>query len=165
MKVTETQTLLEDENMNCRLKEIETDRFECVEKNQGVKYQQAIDYKMKKIHKKSKGVIVVFAIIIQCIYILSLYLQFLFIPLRPKYIDINNMWTSLSDTAILNQLGARLKAYRISRGLKQQVLATESGVGVSTIAKIESGQSVSFSLLICVLRTLGGVQRHCTQPR
>ena len=65
------------------------------------------------------------------------------------------MWTELSDTAILNKLGARLKAYRISRGLKQQELAAESGVGVSTIAKIESGQSVSLSLLISVMRTLG----------
>ena len=49
----------------------------------------------------------------------------------------------------------RLKAYRISRGMKQQELASESGVGISTIAKIESGQSVSFSLLISVMRTLG----------
>lgn len=65
------------------------------------------------------------------------------------------MWTELSDTTILKKLGARLKAYRISRGLKQQELAAESGVGVSTIAKIESGQSVSFLLLISVMRTLG----------
>ena len=65
------------------------------------------------------------------------------------------MWTELSDTAILSKLGTRLKAYRISRGLKQQELASESGVGISTIAKIESGQSVSFSLLISVMRTLG----------
>lgn len=64
------------------------------------------------------------------------------------------MWTELSDTAILNKFGTRLKAYRISRGIKQQELATESGVGISTIAKIENGQSVSFSLLISVLRTL-----------
>ena len=60
------------------------------------------------------------------------------------------MWTELSDTAILNKLGTRLKASRISSGLKQQ-----EGVGVSTIAKIESGQSVSLSLLISVMRTLG----------
>ena len=33
------------------------------------------------------------------------------------------MWTELSDTAILNKLGTRLKAYRISSGLKQQELA------------------------------------------
>lgn len=65
------------------------------------------------------------------------------------------MWTELSDTAILKRLGARLKAYRISRGMKQVELATESGVGVSTIAKIESGQSVAFSLLVSVMRTLG----------
>ena len=65
------------------------------------------------------------------------------------------MWTELSDTAILEKLGARMKACRISRGLKQQELAGESGVGVSTIAKIESGQSVAFSLLVSVMRTLG----------
>ena len=64
------------------------------------------------------------------------------------------MWTELSDTAILEKIGARLKTRRISRGLKQQELAEESGVGVSTIAKIESGQSVAFSLLISVMRTL-----------
>ena len=61
------------------------------------------------------------------------------------------MWTELSDTSILNKLGPRLKAYRISSGLNQQELAAESGVGVSTIAKIESGQSVSLLLLISVM--------------
>ena len=52
------------------------------------------------------------------------------------------MWTELSDTAILKRLGTRLKAYRIANEMKQQELAAESGVGVSTIAKIESGQAV-----------------------
>lgn len=65
------------------------------------------------------------------------------------------MWTELSDTAILKKLGTRIKAYRVSKEMKQQELATESGVGVSTIAKIENGQPVTFSLLISVLRTLG----------
>ena len=65
------------------------------------------------------------------------------------------MWTELSDTAILKRLGARLKAYRIARGMKQQELAAESGVGVSTIAKIENGQSVALSLFVSVMRTLG----------
>ena len=99
--------------------------------------------------------IVAFAIIIWLFRLLSLHLQFLFASLQLKCIDIDNMWTELSDTAILNKLGKRLKAYRISRGLKQQELASESGVGVSTIAKIECGQSVSLSLLISVIRTLG----------
>ena len=65
------------------------------------------------------------------------------------------MSTELSDTAILQRLGTKLKAYRIARGMKQQELAAESGVGVSTIAKIENGQSVAFSLLVSVMRTLG----------
>lgn len=65
------------------------------------------------------------------------------------------MWTELSDTAILKELGARLKAYRIAQEMKQTELANESGVGVSTIAKIEKGQSVALVLLISVLRTLG----------
>lgn len=65
------------------------------------------------------------------------------------------MWSELSDTAILKLFGTRMKAYRISQGIKQQELATESGVGVSTIAKIENGQSVTFSLLVSVMRTLG----------
>lgn len=68
---------------------------------------------------------------------------------------IYTMWTELSDSAILEKLGARMKTRRISRGLKQQELADESGVGVSTIAKIENGQTVAFSLLISVMRTLG----------
>lgn len=65
------------------------------------------------------------------------------------------MWTELSDTAILKKLGARMKVRRISMELKQQDLAKESGVGVSTITKIESGRSVALSLLISVMRTLG----------
>ena len=65
------------------------------------------------------------------------------------------MWTELSDTAILKQIGARMRACRIARGLKQQDLAEESGVGVSTIAKIENGQSVALSLFVSVMRTLG----------
>ena len=67
----------------------------------------------------------------------------------------DDMWTELSDTAILKKLGMRMKDYRISQGMKQQELAAESGVGVSTIAKIENGQSVTFSLFISVMRTLG----------
>ncbi|MBP5538564.1 MAG: helix-turn-helix domain-containing protein [Bacteroidales bacterium] len=55
----------------------------------------------------------------------------------------------------MKTLGTRLKACRIARGMKQQELAAESGVGVSTIAKIENGQSVAFSLLVSILRTLG----------
>ena len=84
---------------------------------------------------------------------LCIYNFYLYLCIQIRYIC--NMWTELSDTAILKRLGARLKAYRIARGMKQQELAAESGVGVSTIAKIENGQSVALSLLVSVMRTLG----------
>ena len=64
------------------------------------------------------------------------------------------MWTELSDTAILTRLGNRIREYRIARELKQSDLAEESGVGLSTIRKIENGLPVSVLLLISVLRTL-----------
>ncbi len=65
------------------------------------------------------------------------------------------MWTELSDVAILKTLGNRIREYRISMGMKQAELARQSGVGLTTIGKIEKGQSVSLALLITVLRTLG----------
>lgn len=64
------------------------------------------------------------------------------------------MFSELSDPAILKTLGARIKEYRISMGLKQSDVANESGVGLSTINKIETGKPVSMQLFISVLRTL-----------
>ena len=89
------------------------------------------------------------------IFVFTIFIYIFATEIHKTLIICGNMWTELSDTAILNKLGTRLKASRISSGLKQQELAAESGVGVSTIAKIESGQSVSLSLLISVMRTLG----------
>lgn len=64
------------------------------------------------------------------------------------------MFTELSDRAILKTLGERIKAYRINNGMKQSEVAAESGVGLTTINKIENGKPVSVLLLISVLRTL-----------
>ena len=65
------------------------------------------------------------------------------------------MWTELSDTAIIEKLGKRIKAQRIRQEMKQEELGAASAVAVSTIRRIENGQSVSLQLLISVLRTLG----------
>ena len=54
------------------------------------------------------------------------------------------MWTELSDTAILNKLGTRLKASRISSGLKQQ------GCGVRRWSKYhrqDRKRAVCFALI------------------
>lgn len=64
------------------------------------------------------------------------------------------MWTEMSDPAILIQLGARIKNYRIRLGLKQSELAQMSSVGINTVYKIENGKPVSTILLISILRSL-----------
>lgn len=60
----------------------------------------------------------------------------------------------MSDPAILVQLGARIKDYRIQLGMKQSDLAQLSCVGVNTIYKIEKGKPVSTSLLVSILRSM-----------
>ncbi len=63
-------------------------------------------------------------------------------------------WYSMSNSAILAELGKRLKEYRLRKNYTQEELATKSGIGLSSIKKIENGQSVSVSILISVMRTL-----------
>ena len=68
--------------------------------------------------------------------------------------NIDIMWTEMSDPAILVKLGGRIKDYRIQLGMKQSDLARLSCVGVNTIYKLEKGKSVSTALLISILRSL-----------
>jgi transcriptional regulator with XRE-family HTH domain len=51
-------------------------------------------------------------------------------------------------------LGARLEAIRLSRNLTQQQLATEAGVSVSTLKRLEGGASTSLDTFIRVLTAL-----------
>ena len=61
----------------------------------------------------------------------------------------------LSDMAILQKVGSRLKAARLKQNITQQALAEESGVSVSSIKKLEKGEAGSIDSLLRVLRTLG----------
>lgn len=63
-------------------------------------------------------------------------------------------WNSLSNTAIIQEAGKRLKEFRLAKKLTQQQLAGNAGVSLFTVAQIEKGQPVSFSLLIAVMRVL-----------
>lgn len=63
-------------------------------------------------------------------------------------------WSSLSNTAIVQEIGKRLKGYRLRKKYTQQDLATQAGVSVFSIAQIERGKSVSLSVLLPVLRAL-----------
>lgn len=44
------------------------------------------------------------------------------------------MWTSKSNMAIMEELGSRLKEYRIRKNLQQKELALNAGVGLDTIS-------------------------------
>jgi transcriptional regulator with XRE-family HTH domain len=61
----------------------------------------------------------------------------------------------LSDDVVLARLGERLKQVRLRRDLTQRELATEAGVGATTVERIESGKSVTLANFVRVLGALG----------
>ncbi|MDR2868742.1 MAG: helix-turn-helix domain-containing protein [Bacteroidales bacterium] len=63
-------------------------------------------------------------------------------------------WTSLSNHAILQEIGKRIKDYRLKRRLTRQELALQAGVSISTLSQIEKGNAVSISMLLPILRVL-----------
>jgi len=69
-----------------------------------------------------------------------------------KFFTMN--WQSLSNSAIMEEAGKRLKAYRIRRKLTQQELADQAGVSVFSVAQIERGKVVTMSVFLSVLRVL-----------
>lgn len=60
----------------------------------------------------------------------------------------------MSDPAIIKQIGKNAKNLRIRKGIMQEELATQSGVGVATVANFENGRSINLSNMIKIMRTL-----------
>ena len=69
--------------------------------------------------------------------------------------NTNDMWTELSDPAILQKMGRRMRDYRIRMEMTQGELAEKSGVSMGTIVRMEQGGAISTLLFISVLRTMG----------
>ena len=63
--------------------------------------------------------------------------------------------SQLTDDAVLAELGQRLARVRLARNITQRRLGTEARVGMATIQRLESGESVRLASLIRVLRALG----------
>lgn len=56
----------------------------------------------------------------------------------------------------LSLLGQRLAAHRRLRGLTREELASAAGIGISSLVRLESGESgVSIGILLKVLKALG----------
>lgn len=62
---------------------------------------------------------------------------------------------TLSDAAILQRIGNRVKSVRLRQNIIQSNLAEASGISLSTLKKIEGGAVCSVDSLLRVLRTLG----------
>jgi putative transcriptional regulator len=65
------------------------------------------------------------------------------------------MENTLSDDALLEELGDRLQRIRLNRNMTQAALAKEAGISERTIIRIEQGRSTQLSNLIRLLRSLG----------
>lgn len=60
----------------------------------------------------------------------------------------------LDSRTALNEVGERLKAYRIDFPLTQKELSVKSGVALRSISRMENGEDVQFGSLIKVLIAL-----------
>jgi transcriptional regulator with XRE-family HTH domain len=63
-------------------------------------------------------------------------------------------WNSLSNSAIIEEVGKRLKGYRFQRKLTQQELADQAGISVFSVIQIEKGKAVTLIVFLSVLRVL-----------
>jgi transcriptional regulator with XRE-family HTH domain len=67
-------------------------------------------------------------------------------------------WVSMSDDALLEQIGAFVKHHRLEQNKTQDVLANAAGISRSTLSLLEKGKTVTVSTLMQVLRTLDQLQ-------
>ena len=65
---------------------------------------------------------------------------------------------SMSDRAILREIGRRLRRRRLDRNLTQQVLADMAGLSRTTVSDLERGAPAGMLTLVQVLRALGGLE-------
>lgn len=64
------------------------------------------------------------------------------------------IWKRMTDQAIVEVLGQRIKQLRLNKRYTQKELAEIAGVNTNTIQNIEYGRSVSLSTFIQILRAL-----------
>ena len=60
-----------------------------------------------------------------------------------------------NNSAVLMELGARIKRNRIDMQLSQQDFAAKTGISTRTLSAAENGEDIRLSSLIRILRTLG----------
>lgn len=66
----------------------------------------------------------------------------------------NKSMESLSDPAILRELGKSLKSMRLKRNLTQEEVALRAGLDRTTVVQLEKGRSATLLTLVQILRVL-----------
>jgi len=64
----------------------------------------------------------------------------------------------LSDAEITNKISAKLKEIRLKQNISRQEMADNSGVSVSSIARMEDGEIKSFESFMRIMRSLGKIE-------
>lgn len=65
----------------------------------------------------------------------------------------------MSNTALLAEIGTRLKNLRVQQNKDQQQFAYEAGLSLRTLSRLENGHSVSFEAVLKVIRALDLIGR------
>ncbi len=70
----------------------------------------------------------------------------------------NINWQALSDTQVVERLGAELRRMRLERNLSQAEVATRAGLDRTTVVKLEAGRAATLLTVVQVLRAIGRLE-------
>jgi len=63
-------------------------------------------------------------------------------------------WVSMSDKALIEEIGAFVKHHRLQQNKTQEEVSGEAGISRSTLSLLERGETVTLITLIQILRVL-----------
>lgn len=67
---------------------------------------------------------------------------------------------SISDSAVVAEIGARIEAFRLEQNRTQKEVAAKAGVSLTSVRRLESGVTdIRLSTLVAVCRVLGLLER------
>jgi transcriptional regulator with XRE-family HTH domain len=68
--------------------------------------------------------------------------------------DKNDKWKTMSDAAILEEIGSFVKHHRLEANISQKQLAEDAGINRTTLNEFEKGRRSNTLTLIQILRAL-----------
>ena len=81
---------------------------------------------------------------------------------------MNDISYTMSDAAVLRQIGDFIKQRRIQQNITQQTLASNAAISRSTLSLAERGENISLANLVKILRLLDAfyvLEKFKTEPQ